>query len=124
MLGASFGNRVAVSTVVDALTAVQPSLILTGYPLYGPNGKDNRVEHFQSLPAGVNVLCISGEKDEFLQLLVGSMNGKLHMHITQRTVPADQTSIVVLQIICSPNSGAQYRKVSAAQDRLWHFNYS
>ena len=76
MLGASFGNRVAVSVVVDALTPVQPSLILTGYPLYGPNGKDDRVKHFQSLPAGVNVLCISGEKDEFLNKNVPAPNSK------------------------------------------------
>jgi len=66
VLGASFGNRVATAIVGDGLTAVLPSLVLTGYPLYGPKGSSERVQQIQSLPASARVLCISGTKDEFL----------------------------------------------------------
>ena len=66
VMGCSFGNRVAVSVVADKLTPVAPSLILTGYPMYGPNGDEARVEHIKTLPISANVLAISGDKDEFL----------------------------------------------------------
>ena len=66
VLGCSFGNRVAVSIVADALTPVAPRLILTGYPMYGPNGKEDRVQHIQKLPESADVLMISGASDEFI----------------------------------------------------------
>ena len=78
VLGCSFGNRVATSIVADALTPVPPNLILTGYPMYGPNGNEQRVNHIQTLPQTARVLCISGEKDEFLNKNVpaGKPTGK------------------------------------------------
>lgn len=40
LMGCSFGNRVACSVVIDKKTPVEPGLILTGYPMYGPNGDE------------------------------------------------------------------------------------
>jgi hypothetical protein len=68
ILGCSFGNRVASSIVSDELfgTTSAPGLILTGYPMYGTKGDEQRVEHIQKLPTAARVLAISGAKDEFI----------------------------------------------------------
>lgn len=69
IMGNSFGNRVLCAMFVENLFPVPPkSMIVCGYPMYGPNNTDERVDLLQQLdmPAGKKLLCISGEKDEFL----------------------------------------------------------
>jgi hypothetical protein len=54
--------------------------------MYGPNGNEDRVNHIQKLPATAQVLCISGDKDEFINKHVPA--GKEKGNFTQ---PQPQT---------------------------------
>ena len=69
LLGNSFGNRVICAMCTENLFTIPPlGIIMCGYPMYGPNGSNERVEMLQSLslPDTTKLLCISGEKDDFL----------------------------------------------------------
>lgn len=98
VLGCSFGNRVATAIVSDALTPVAPGLILTGYPMYGDNGNEKRVEHIQKLPASARVLAISGEKDSCLhsQVPEGKPRGR------------DLWDLVVSGMACRSQTSVKY----------------
>jgi hypothetical protein len=96
VMGCSFGNRVATSIVSDALTPVAPGLILMGYPMYGDNGKEDRVKHIQKLPPTANVLAISGENDSCLKSNVpeGKPHGRaLWDHVVAGMPCRDQTTV-------------------------------
>eukprot|EP00696_Hemimastix_kukwesjijk_P008177 gnl/Hemi2/2034_TR728_c0_g1_i1.p1 gnl/Hemi2/2034_TR728_c0_g1~~gnl/Hemi2/2034_TR728_c0_g1_i1.p1 ORF type:complete len:268 (+),score=-15.45 gnl/Hemi2/2034_TR728_c0_g1_i1:56-805(+) len=67
ILGHSFGCRVILSMIVNNSFPVPPAkVILTSYPMYGEKVSPERVELLQSVPQGHQILCLSGDKDEFL----------------------------------------------------------
>mmetsp|Transcript_6789 Transcript_6789/g.8750 ORF Transcript_6789/g.8750 Transcript_6789/m.8750 type:complete len:210 (-) Transcript_6789:168-797(-) len=70
LCGTSFGCRVLSEIVTyhesEIPTNVAKSLLLIGYPLYGPKNSNERVASLNNIPVSIRVTFISGEKDEFI----------------------------------------------------------
>ncbi|KAI8897415.1 hypothetical protein BC833DRAFT_43542 [Globomyces pollinis-pini] len=64
----SFGNRIVLEMLGHHLIDPLPqSIIMCGYPLYGPKNTNDRIEHFDSIQNSKIPFCfISGNQDEFL----------------------------------------------------------
>lgn len=74
IMGASFGCRVAAAVVSEEVSATPPSLILHGYPAYGPPKKgqppseeNSRLDALKELPETARVMFISGDRDEYIR---------------------------------------------------------
>lgn len=67
ILGNSFGNRVIASICENNLFPYPPKkIIMFGYPLYGPNLNNERVNGLLQIPSNYEILFISGSNDEFI----------------------------------------------------------
>lgn len=70
LCGASMGCRVVAEVArhrrAELPASVSRTLVLTGYPLIGPDGS-MRDGHLRNLPADTRVLFVQGDTDEFLR---------------------------------------------------------
>ena len=122
VMGASFGNRVAAAVVSEKLTLVTPTLIFTGFPLYGDKGTDERLNSLRALPASARVLCISGEKDDYITKNVPA--GKPHgQALWDEVAPSLACGMTVHMVAkgthgCFPSAKGQ-KKDACAQMVSW-----
>ena len=108
IMGASFGCRVAAAVVSEHITATVPSLLLIGYPAYGPpkeNGKgnDSRLDALMKLPPTTRVMFISGEKCEFINKHVPDGHARGQALFEDEIIPGLQCSA---QVHMSAGAGA------------------
>ena len=108
IMGASFGCRVAAAVVSEHITATVPSLLLIGYPAYGPpkeNGKgnDSRLDALMKLPPTTQVMFSSGEKCEFINKHVPDGHARGQVLFEDEIIPSLQC---FAQVHMSAGAGA------------------
>jgi hypothetical protein len=111
IMGASFGCRVAAAVVSEQVTATPPSLILTGYPAYGPK-HDSRLGALTELPETARVMFISGDKDEFIDKQVPAGHPKGQALFEDEIIPSLQCSAQVHMV-----GGAGHTTVPSAKGK-------
>lgn len=66
--------------------------MMCGFPLYGEANKPDRVNQLNRIPAGVNVMFVSGENDEFLSRTFMDSKGRKALQQVVEAAPCGPTS--------------------------------